>query len=85
MSATGQPIALHLLVHRPLALLSLMPTELAMFLAGGVAGAIAKSTTAPLDRVRVWANACGQLAVRGGLPPSRAPPEVPSSALGAES
>jgi hypothetical protein len=41
-----------LLVHRPLALISLVPVELAMFIAAGVAGAIAKTTTAPLDRVR---------------------------------
>jgi len=40
-----------LLFRRPLALLSLVPTELSMFVAGGVAGAIAKTTTAPLDRV----------------------------------
>jgi len=46
------PSPLHLLVHRPLALISLVPVELAMFIAAGVAGAIAKTTTAPLDRVR---------------------------------
>ena len=44
-----------LLFRRPLALLSLVPTELSMFIAGGVAGAIAKTTTAPLDRVRAAA------------------------------
>ena len=46
-----------LLFRRPLALLSLMPVELSTFIAGGVAGAIAKTTTAPLDRVRAAAAA----------------------------
>ena len=59
-----------LLFRRPLALLSLVPTELSMFIAGGVAGAIAKTTTAPLDRVSaaavLWA-AVPLCAVRGAL------------------
>ena len=55
-----------LLFRRPLALLSLMPVELSTFIAGGVAGAIAKTTTAPLDRVRAAA------AAPAAAPPARA-------------
>ena len=56
---TEQPSVspVRLLFRRPLALLSLVPTELSMFIAGGVAGAIAKTTTAPLDRVSAAAAA----------------------------
>ncbi|KAK9836298.1 hypothetical protein WJX81_003355 [Elliptochloris bilobata] len=50
-----------LLVSRPLAALAVLPRPLVLFAAGAVSGAIGKSLTAPLDRVKLL------LQTRGGL------------------
>jgi len=41
------------IARRPLVALALVPRPLMLFLVGGVAGAIGKTVTAPLDRVKI--------------------------------
>lgn len=41
------------LLKHPLALISLLPKQAALFAAGAVAGASAKTVTAPLDRIKL--------------------------------
>lgn len=43
----------HLAAHKPQALLALVPRAAVLFGAGALSGALAKSLTAPLDRVKV--------------------------------
>lgn len=46
------PTTAQLLKH-PIAIVSLVPKEAALFAAGAVAGAVAKTVTAPLDRIKL--------------------------------
>ncbi len=60
-NAKDRPHARHLLSNRPLALLSLIPRPAVLFTAGAVSGAIGKTITAPLDRVKLLLQTSGGL------------------------
>lgn len=56
-----RPSVQYLLQHRPLAVLSLLPRPAVLFAAGAISGAIGKTLTAPLDRVKLLLQTSGGL------------------------
>lgn len=56
-----RPSFQYLLQHRPLALLSRLPRPAVLFAAGALSGAIGKTITAPLDRVKLLLQTSGGL------------------------
>ncbi|KAK1311618.1 hypothetical protein QJS10_CPA07g00005 [Acorus calamus] len=55
----GKVPSVELFLKHPLALLALVPRNASLFFAGAVAGAAAKTLTAPLDRVKLIMQAGG--------------------------
>ena len=58
---SNRPNVQYLLSQRPIAVLSLIPRPAVLFAAGAISGAIGKTLTAPLDRVKLLLQTSGGL------------------------